>query len=79
MYTPQESQTILNFRQKVNNGTITREELKEGLALLAKARAGAHATSAASKERKSSAAAKKNVNSDALLSELEGLEGMTKL
>lgn len=73
MYTPQESLEIQQYRQKVNAGTITKEELQHALALLRKGRAGAAATSAASKERKSSAAAKKNINSDNLLGELDGL------
>jgi hypothetical protein len=74
MYSPQETNRILELRMKVNNNTITQDELKEGLALLARARAGAHATSAASKERKASTAAKKApVNTQALLDELDGL------
>jgi hypothetical protein len=70
MYSPQESSRILELRMKVNNNTITQDELKEGLALLARARAGAHATSAASKTKK---AAKGPVDSGKLLDELEGL------
>lgn len=73
MYSPQESAEIQLYRQKVNDGTITKEELQRGLALLRKGRSSAHATSAASKERKAGAAAKKNVNSDALLGELDGM------
>jgi hypothetical protein len=71
MYSPQESTQILLFRQKVSNNTITPEELKEALALLRKAREGAHATSAVSRAKKT--ASKTPVNSDALLGELDGL------
>lgn len=68
MYSPQESLRIQELRQKVGQGTVTPEELKEGLALLRRSREGAHATSAASRTR--TAAAKKAVNSDDLLKEL---------
>jgi hypothetical protein len=73
MYTPQESAEIQMYRQKVNAGTITKEELQRGMDLLRRARAGAHATSAASKEKKSAAAARKNIDSNSLLGELDGL------
>lgn len=73
MYSPQESAEIQLYRQKVNAGTITQEELKRGLELLRRSRGAAHASSAASKEKKASSAAKKNVDSGALLDELGGL------
>lgn len=73
MYSPQESAEIQLYRRKVNDGSITQEELKRGLELLRKSRAGAHATSATSHSRKSAAAAKKNIDSDSLLGELDGL------
>ena len=69
MYSPQESAQILAFRQKVNNNTITKEELKEALALLARGRSTAAASSSAAKSR----AAKPKPNGDDLLSELEGI------
>lgn len=73
MYSPQESAEIQMYRQKVNAGTITKEELQRGLELLRRGRGAAHATSAASKERKATSKAKANVNSDSLLDELGGL------
>lgn len=71
MYTPEESARIQQYRQKVNDNTITKEELREALALLRKGREGAHATSTASRTRK--AASKQPVDSDSLLDELGGL------
>ena len=71
MYSPEESRFIMELRAKANAGTATLEELREGLSLLRRGRAGAAATSAASKTRK--AAAKAPVNSDDLLSELGDL------
>lgn len=73
MYTPEQSTRILELRQKVLQNQATPEELKEGLALLRRSREGAHAASATSRSAKSTAAAKKNINSDALLGELDGL------
>jgi hypothetical protein len=71
MYSPEESMRIQQYRQKVNDGTITKEELKEALMLLRKGREGAHATSTASRTRK--AASKQPINSDSLLDELGGM------
>lgn len=70
MYSPEQSARILLLRAKVNDGSITPDELKEGLALLRSQREGAHAASAATKSRK---AAKAPVNSNDLLSELGDL------
>jgi hypothetical protein len=70
MYSPQESAQIQMFRQKTNNGTITKEELKEALALLARGRTSAASSSAATKTAR---AAKAKPDGDALLGELEGL------
>lgn len=70
MYTPQESTQIQIWRQKVTAGTITKEELKEALAMLAKGRGAAAAVSATSRASK---APKKPVDADALLNELDGL------
>lgn len=73
MYTPEQSQRILELRQKVLQNQATPEELKEGLALLRRSREGAHAASATSRSARASTAAKKNINSDSLLDELGGL------
>jgi alkylhydroperoxidase/carboxymuconolactone decarboxylase family protein YurZ len=74
MYSPHETAQIQVWRQKCNDNTITKEELKEALALLARGRVAGAAASAESKSRKSSAAAKKApVDSDKLLGELGDL------
>jgi hypothetical protein len=70
MYSPQESARIQILRAKVNANTISPEELREGMALLAQARAGAHVVSAKSKAAK---APKAPVDSNALLGELDGM------
>jgi len=62
------------LRQKSRDNTITMEEVKESMILMREGRIAAAGTSAASKARKSTAAAKKApINSDDLLSELGGL------
>lgn len=73
MFTPQQSLQIQAWRKKVSAGTITKEELREAMELLRQGRAMAHETSATSRARKSTTAAKKNVDSDKLLGELDGL------
>lgn len=54
------------YRQKAREGTLTQEEMKEALIFLRKGRVAAAQTSATSRARKAP------INSDALLSELEG-------
>lgn len=71
MYSPQESAEILVLRAKVADNSITAEELKRGLALLQKSRAGAAVVS--SKARTAKAAASKPIDSDGLLGELGAL------
>ena len=71
--TPETSARIQLLRQKSRDGTITQEELREALAMLREDRAMSADTSAKSKARKSVAAEKKNINSDDLLGELDGL------
>lgn len=61
------------WRQKAREGTLTQEEMREAIAALRQDRIGAAGTSATSRERKAAARAQKNVNSDDLLSELDGL------
>lgn len=71
MFSPEQSAQIQVWRRQANDGTITVEELRKALELLRQGRAGAHATSAASRTRKATAA--KVVNSDDLLKELGDL------
>lgn len=61
------------WRQKAREGTLTQDEMREAITFLRQSRGTAAATSAASKERKSTAKAKANVNSDDLLSQLDSL------
>lgn len=61
------------WRQKAREGTLTQEEMREAIAALREDRIGAAAVSGASRERKATSRAKASVNSDDLLSELDGL------
>lgn len=59
------------WRQKVRDGTITQDEMREAVAAIRTERLVASKTSDASRERKSTAKAKAApVDSDALLGEL---------
>ena len=55
------------WRQKVHNGTITQEEMKEAIAAIRKERVAASTTSAVSRAKK---APKVAPDSDAMLAEL---------
>lgn len=70
---PEMQAKIQLWRQKAREGTLTQEEMREAIAALRQDRIGAAGVSAASRERKATARAQKNVNSDDLLSELDGL------
>lgn len=61
------------WRQKARSGEMTLEDFKQAFNHIRQDRVHASATSAASKGKKSAASAKKNINSDDLLSELDGL------
>ena len=71
--TPDISAKVQLWRQKAREGTLTQDEMREAIEILRQGRTGAAATSAASRTRKATAKAKSNVNSDDLLSELDGL------
>lgn len=71
MYTPETQQKIFLWRQKIADGTMTREEQREAIQALRQDRIRASATSAKAKTRK--AAEKKVINSDDLLAGLEDL------
>jgi hypothetical protein len=71
MYSPQDSARIQQLRAKALAGTITQEELREGLAVLRQGRVQAATTSEKSRAAKS--AKSTPVNSDDLLNELGGL------
>lgn len=76
MYDQATQQRLAELRAKTLNNTVTQEELKEAIILMRNGRVQAAATSAKSKATRSTAAAKKNINSDDLLSELDGLTGL---
>ena len=61
------------WRQKAREGTLTQDEMKEALIALRESRQAAGAVSATSREKKAIAKVKKNINSDDLLNELDGL------
>jgi hypothetical protein len=52
---------------------LTMEEMREAIKIMREDRTGAAATSAASKATKSAAKTKKNIDSDDLLSQLDGI------
>lgn len=70
---PEMQAQIQIWRQKSRDGTITQDELREALKALREDRVRAATTSEASRGRKAATRAKAAVNSDDLLSELEGL------
>ena len=69
--TPEITSKLQEHRRKSREGTITQEELKEGLAILREGRVQAQTTS--TKSRTAKATAKKGVDVDDLLSQFEGL------
>jgi len=71
--TPEMHAQIQIWRQQAREGTMTQEDFMKAFSHLRQDRARAADVSAASKARKSTATAKKNVNSDDLLSELDGI------
>lgn len=70
---PEAQAQVQLWRQKAREGTLTQDEMRQAIATLRQDRINAAATSAVSREKKASPRAKKNVNSDDLLSELDGL------
>lgn len=61
------------WRQKAREGTLTQDDMKEALIALRESRQAAGAVSATSREKKAITKVKKNINSDDLLNELDGL------
>jgi uncharacterized membrane protein len=70
---PEMQAQIQLWRQKSRDGTLTQEEMREAIKALREDRVGAAKISAGSRAKKATAKAKANVNSDDLLSELDGL------
>lgn len=73
MLSPEMQSRLAELRQKSRDNTISKEELQEALSMMRQERVGASATSATAKARKSTAAAKKNIDSDDLLNQLDNL------
>lgn len=61
------------WRQKAREGTLTQDDMKEALIALRESRQAAGAVSATSRATKGEARAKKAINSDSLLNELDNL------
>lgn len=70
---PEMQTQIQIWRQKAREGTLTQEEMRQAIAALRQDRVAASATSAKARATKSAATAKKNINSDDLLGELDNL------
>ena len=70
---PEAQAKVQLWRQKAREGTLTQDEMREAIATLRQDRVAAAGISAASRAKKSATAAKKAVNSDDLLSELDGM------
>lgn len=70
---PEMQAQIQIWRQQAREGTMTQEDFMKAFAHLRQDRVRASEVSSASKARKSTATAKKNINSDDLLGELDGL------
>lgn len=66
-------QRLAELRVKSRENIITMEEMKEVIIMMREGRVLAAATSAKAKATKAVGTAKKNINSDDLLSELDGL------
>ena len=71
MLSPEMQSRLAELRQKSRDNTITKEELQEAMAAMRQERVGASVTSATAKAKKSTTAAKKNIDSDDLLADLE--------
>lgn len=71
--TPEMISKISVWRARARAGELTKDELKEFVSMIRKEREGAGAVSAKARATRSAATAKKNINSDDLLGELEGL------
>ncbi len=70
---PEAQAKVQLWRQKAREGTLTQDEMREAIATLRQDRVAAAGASAVSRAKKSATAAKKAVNSDDLLSELDGM------
>lgn len=71
MQSPELLTKIAVLRQKSRDGTITLEEMREGIALLRETRVGASIASAKARTTKAATAKAAAINSDDLLKQLE--------
>ena len=70
---PEAQAKVQLWRQKAREGTLTQDEMREAIITLRQDRIAAAATSATSRAKKAATREKKAVNSDDLLSELDGI------
>lgn len=70
MQSPDTQMKIQLWRQKVVDGTLTQDDMKEAIQVLRADRVNAAASSASSHARRAPAKAKAAINSDSLLDEL---------
>lgn len=61
------------WREKARNNQLTQDEMKEAIQFLRQGRTSASAANEKTRERKATARAKANVNSEDLLSELDNI------
>lgn len=73
MYTPEVNAEAIRLRQLAADGNLSRDDLRNWITKLREGRAVAAGASAKASTKKAAATAKKNINPDDLLSELEGL------
>lgn len=70
---PEMQAQIQLWRQKAREGTLTQDEMRQAIAALRADRVGAAGVSEKSREKKAATRAKKDINSDDLLGELDSL------
>lgn len=70
---PEASAKVQLWRQKAREGTLTLEETREALAYLRQDRINAATSSAKASTKKAAGTAKKSIDSDSLLDELDNL------
>ena len=76
MPSPEVTTKLAILRQKSRDGTITLEEMREGIAILREDRIGASVASGKARTTKARSAASAAINSDELLAQLEGDLGL---
>lgn len=70
---PEAQAQVQLWRQKAREGSLTQDEMRQAIAILRQDRVAASGTSDKAKTTRATSRAKKNINSDDLLGELDGL------